>query len=94
MPGEELVFMYFSLSVERKVPKERHPRKGPTVPSLGIHPPDLRDTFASRRKCLIARMGRQDPNARTNGGAPSARQRPFILPAGRAFDGRRPYFAE
>ena len=34
--------MYFSLLGERKVPKERHLRKVPTVPSLGIYPPDQR----------------------------------------------------
>ena len=36
------LLMYFSLYVERKVPKERHLRKVPTVPSLGIYPPDQR----------------------------------------------------
>ena len=34
--------MYFSLYVERKVPKERHLRKVPTVLSLRILSPDLR----------------------------------------------------
>ena len=49
--------MYFSLPVERKVPKERHARKVPTVLSLRILSPDLRahlpvgkwaDTLSSR----------------------------------------------
>ena len=34
--------MYFSVRDDRKVPKERHPRREPTVPSLGILPPHLR----------------------------------------------------
>ena len=38
----ELFVVYFSLPGERKVPKERHLRKAPTVPSLGIYPLDQR----------------------------------------------------
>jgi hypothetical protein len=38
----ELFTLHLSLPVERKVPKERHLRKVPTVPSLGIYPPDQR----------------------------------------------------
>ena len=48
---EEFV-MYFSLPGERKVPKERHLRKVPTVLSLRILSPYLRASFALWRKRL------------------------------------------
>jgi hypothetical protein len=47
--------MYFSLIVERKVPKERHLRKKPRVSSLGIHHPTQRTHFALQNG-LIARL--------------------------------------
>ena len=69
--------MHLSLPVERKVPKERHLRKKPTVSSLRIHHPHPRDSFAPLwAKESDCAQGRQDPEARTNGGAPSARNSP------------------
>ena len=66
--------MYFSLSVERKVPKERHVREA--RPPLR-NPPSPRDPFAigvaKESDCAEGR-GYQVP--RTNGGAPSARKSP------------------
>ena len=48
--------MYFSLPVERKVPKERHAREAPKVPPLR-NPPPARATPSpgSGRRSLIAR---------------------------------------
>ena len=40
--------MYLSVRDDRKVPKERHPRRAPRVPSLGNHPPDLRENFTHK----------------------------------------------
>ena len=45
--------MYFSAHGGRKVPKERHARKGPTVPSFRIHPPAVRALFRFA-ECLCA----------------------------------------
>ncbi len=42
----ELFVVYFSAHGGRKVPKERHIRKKPTVSSLCIHHPHPRDSFA------------------------------------------------
>ena len=69
--------MYFSLYVERKVPKERHLRKKPTVSSLGNHHPKQRGSFAGGLKSLTAHISRKDPNTRTNGRVPSARKQPI-----------------
>ena len=76
--------MYFSARVGRKekcvaLPKERHPRKKPTVSSLGIHHPNERDSFAKGRKSLIARGSRKDLQPRTDGRVPSARNSPLCL---------------
>ena len=72
--------MHLSLPVERKVPKERHLRKKPTVSSLRIHHPHPRDSFAlNGAKESDCAQGRQDPRARTNGGAPSARNSPLCF---------------
>ena len=45
--------MYFSVCGDRKVPKERHAMKGPTVPSFRIHPPAVRALFRFA-ECLCA----------------------------------------
>ena len=66
--------MYFSLPVERKVPKERHVREA--RPPLR-NPPSPRDPFAhGGAKESDCAEGRGYPIARTNGGAPSARNTP------------------
>ena len=70
--------MYFSVHVDRKVPKERPSRESPTVPPLRNPPPDSRDSFAKAKESDCAH-GRQDPHTRTNGGAPSARNLPFCF---------------
>ena len=66
--------LYFSLPVERKVPKERHVREA--RPPLR-NPPSgarlLRHGRAKEADCAEDR-GHQTP--RTNGGAPSARNKP------------------
>ena len=65
--------MYFSLPVERKVPKERHAREAPRCLPYGTHHLRARDPFAhagaKRSDCA---EGRGQQRARTNGGAPSA----------------------
>ena len=62
--------MYFSLPVERKVPKERHAREA--RPPLR-NPPSPRDPFAiGVAKESDCAEDRGHPIARTNGGAPSA----------------------
>ena len=68
--------MYFSVHVDRKVPKERPLRESPTVPPLRNPPPDSRDSFAKAKESDCA-YGRKDQVTRTNGGAPSARNSPF-----------------
>ena len=66
--------MYFSLPVERKVPKERHVREA--RPPLR-NPPSPRDPFAiGVAKESDCAEGRGHPIPRTNGGAPSARKLP------------------
>ena len=45
--------VYFSAHGGRKVPKERHARKGPTVPSFRIYPPAVRALFRFA-ECLCA----------------------------------------
>ena len=66
--------MYFSLPVERKVPKERHVREA--RPPLR-NPPSPRDPFAiGVAKESDCAEGRGHPIPRTNGGAPSARNLP------------------
>jgi len=66
--------VYFSLPVERKVPKERHVREA--RPSLR-NPPSPRDPFAiGVAKESDCAEGRGHPIPRTNGGAPSARIAP------------------
>ena len=47
--------MYFSVHVDRKVPKERPLRESPTVPPLRNPPPNPHDSFALR-KSLTARV--------------------------------------
>ena len=64
--------MSLSLHGERKGPKERPLRESPTVPPLRNPPPDPRDSFAKAKESDCA-YSRKDQEARTNGGAPSAR---------------------
>ena len=63
--------MSLSLHGERKGPKERHLRKGPTVPSLGNHPPHLRAPSAMRLRGLIAQIVAVCHKAELVGGAPT-----------------------
>ena len=73
------MLMYFSLYVERKVPKERHSRESPTVPPLRNPPPDLRGSFAhGGAKEPDRAQSRQDPITRTIGRVPTARNSPFF----------------
>ena len=68
-------WVYFSLPVERKVPKERHLREAWRPPLR--NPPSPRDPFAQvGAKGSDCAEGRGYPTARTNGGAPSARKSP------------------
>ena len=80
--------MYFSLYVERKVPKERHLRKVPTVLSLRILSPDLRDSFAHVRAKESDRAYRSqfDKYPHDRQSADRAELAPLPLPAGRMFD--------
>ncbi len=76
----ELYVVYFSFRGERKVPKERPVRKKPTVSSLRIHHPYPRDSFAlNGAKESDCAEGRQNPHARTIGGAPTARNSPLCF---------------
>ena len=65
--------MYFSLPVERKVPKERHAREAPRCLPYETHHLRARDPFAHRgAKESECAEGRGYPMPRTNGEAPSA----------------------
>ena len=65
--------MYFSLRVERKVPKERHAREAPGGLPYGTHHLRAHDSFAhGGAKESDCAEGRGHPIARTDGGAPSA----------------------
>ena len=69
--------MYFSLPVERKVPKERHVREAPRCLPYGTHHLRARDPFAiGVAKESDRAEDRGHPIARTNGGAPSALSSP------------------
>ena len=68
----------FLSSSREKYQKRRRVRKKPTVSSLRIHHPTARTTFAMA-KAVDRAQGRQDPNTRTDGGAPSARNSPLYF---------------
>ena len=66
--------LYFSLPVERKVPKERHVREA--RPPLRNPPSGARLLHPQGAKESECAEGRGHPTPRTNGGAPSARNKP------------------
>ena len=92
-----VMLMYFSLYVERKVPKERPSRESPTVPPLRNPPPDLRDSFAhGGAKESDRAESRQDPITRTAGRVPTARNSPLCCSPELLFflsDKRNPWVA-